>query len=132
MSHNMMVTLNSIPFEQELPLGAVVINRITNKEAVVLGKDIKLKKDIFFYLFGWLLGIKPEKVTIYWLMSLNAYDQYSVEDFNLKQQFAFRGRILARNELLAKMIEHETFLILLPNLGKHLPNWGNVCPIIFF
>ena len=111
MSHKKMVTLNSIPFEHELPLGAVVINRITNKEAVVLGKDIKLKKDIFFYLFGWLLGIKPEKVTIYWLMSLDANDQYSVEDFNLKQQFAFRGRVLDRNELLSKMVDHEAVYV---------------------
>ncbi len=111
MSHNMMVTLNSIPFEQELPLGAVVINRITNKEAIILGKDIKVKKDIYFYLFGWLLGVKPEKVTIYWLMSLDAYDQYSVEDFNLKQQFAFRGRVLASHELLAKMIDHEAVYV---------------------
>ena len=81
MSHNKMVTLNSIPLEKELPLGAVVINRTSNKEAVVLGKEIKLKKDIFFYVFGWLLGIKPEKVTVYWLMSLDAFDQYTLEDF---------------------------------------------------
>ncbi len=77
MSHNKMVTLNSIPLEKELPLGAVVINRTTNKEAVVLGKEIKLKKDFFFYVFG----IKPEKVTVYWLMSLDAFDQYTLEDF---------------------------------------------------
>ena len=108
MSHKKMVTLNSIPLEKELPLGAVVINRTSNKEAVVLGKEIKLKKDIFFYVFGWLLGIKPEKVTVYWLMSLDAFDQYTLEDFYLKQQFAFRGRILGQNELLAKMVEHET------------------------
>ncbi len=101
------VTLNPIPLENELPLGSVVVHRTQNWQAVVMGKEIKLKKSILFYLFGRLLGIKPEKVTVYWLISLDGHDQYQIEDFNFKLQFAFRGETLTSVKILEKMQQHE-------------------------
>lgn len=102
-----MIKFNPIPSSKALSVGDVVKHRFKGFKAVVLWKDIRPKKDLSYYLLGWLFGYIPEKEEVLLLVSLAEDQLIMVNRTSLGDDFTSRGESLSGNEMLALLKNHD-------------------------
>lgn len=102
-----MIKLNPLPSSKVLIVGDVVRHRSKGFKAVVLWKEIRPKKDLTFFLLGWLFGYIPEKEEVFFLVSLKNDQLILVDSDSLRESFTSRGESLSGSEMLALLKNHD-------------------------